>query len=49
MRSRLKRGNAEAHVNLGNLLKDLGKFHDAEDNYRVAIQLKPSSLRHTET
>jgi len=32
---------AEAHFNLGNILRDLGKFQEAELLYRKAIELKP--------
>ena len=31
----------EAHNNLGNTLKDLGRFEQAEASYRLAIKLKP--------
>jgi Flp pilus assembly protein TadD len=33
---------AEAHSNLGNVLKDQGKLDEAVAAYRQAIRLKPS-------
>ena len=32
---------AEAHYNLGNVLKDLGRLDEAEASYNQAIALKP--------
>ena len=32
---------AEAHSNLGNILKDLGKLQDAELSFRKAIEINP--------
>ena len=32
---------AIAHSNLGNILKDVGKFKDAESSYRKAIEINP--------
>ena len=32
---------AEAHINLGNTLKDLGRLDEAETNFRRALQIKP--------
>tara|TARA_B110000008_G_scaffold273465_1_gene307802 strand:+ start:431 stop:2326 length:1896 start_codon:yes stop_codon:yes gene_type:complete len=34
-------GDATAHSNLGNILKELGKLEEAEASYRQAIALKP--------
>jgi Flp pilus assembly protein TadD len=33
--------DTEAHYNLGNTLKELNKFEDAEESYKKAIKLKP--------
>ena len=33
--------NAEAHYNMGNTLKQLGRFDEAEESYRQVIALKP--------
>ena len=33
--------DAEAHSNLGNTLKELGRLDEAEASYRQAIALKP--------
>jgi len=35
--------DTEAHINLGNTLKELGKFDEAEASYSHAIALKPDS------
>ena len=37
----MKPDYAEAHSNLGNTLKELGRLEEAETNYRKAIALKP--------
>ncbi len=37
----LKPDFAEAHNNLGNVLKDQGKLAEAEACYRRALELKP--------
>ena len=37
----LKPDYAEAHNNLGNTLKELGRLDEAEASYRQAITLKP--------
>ncbi len=38
----IKPDYAEAHSNLGVLLKELGKSKDAELSYRKAIEIKPN-------
>ena len=40
---RLKPDYAEAHLNLGNVLKDQGRLDDAIAAYRTALQLKPDA------
>ena len=37
---------AEAHSNLGNTLRDLGKLQDAEISLRKAIELNPNFAKH---
>ena len=38
----IKPDYAEAHSNLGNILRDLGKLKEAESSYRKAIKIKPN-------
>ena len=35
---------AEAYSNLGNVYKERGQLHDALDNYRYAVRLKPDFI-----
>lgn len=42
----MKPDNPEIHSNLGNTLKELGRFEEAEASYRKSIALEPS---YTET
>lgn len=38
----LSRGDAEAHSNLGNVLKNLGRLSEAEASYRQALKVNPN-------
>ena len=38
---KIKPDYADAHCNLGNILKDLDKLKEAELSYRKAIKIKP--------
>ena len=40
----LSPGDAEAHHNLGTILKDLGRLDEAEAAYQRSLEIKPDSV-----